>query len=115
MAAGSTLTATVTPSKQFANSGDELSVAKLNLLGQPTVSVSGTLANLTNVSATAGSNGQPLVWVSATGLWTPGQVGIAYVGNGSPNTSLFLRGDGNWADPTSSQAGNNLYLNQNLF
>jgi hypothetical protein len=109
------LDATLTPGKQFAATNDDITVPKLNLLGTPTVTVSGDLNQLDNVATTAPSNTQPLVWNSSTSKWGPGQVGVAYLGNGSPTGNLFLRADGNWSDPTSSNVAINLYLNSHLF
>jgi len=108
------LDATVTPSKQFAQTNDDITVAKLNLLGQPTVSVTGNLNQLTNVATTAPSNGQPLVYNSGTSKWGPGTMSVSYIGNGSPVTSFFLRGDGAWADPGTITVADKLYQNTNL-
>jgi hypothetical protein len=109
------LDATVTPSKQFAKTNDPVTVDKLNLLGTPTVSVSGDLAQLDDVSSSAPANGQPFVYNSGTGRWGPGLVAVAYLGGGSPNGSLFLRGDGTWADPGTTSTAERLYLNSHLY
>jgi len=115
MAANSTLDVTVIPSKQFSLTGDEVTNPKLNLLGTPTVQVSGNLAQLLNVSASAPSDGHPLVFSTGSGLWGPGFVNVAYLGSGSPSATNFLRGDGTWASPATTTVADKLYMNKHLY
>jgi hypothetical protein len=109
------LDVTVAPSKQFAATNDDITVAKLNLLGVPTVSVTGDLSQLDNVSTASPANGQPLVWDSANSYWEPGQVAVAYLGGGSPVTTFFLRGDGAWANPQTSSPADQVFQNTNFY
>ena len=109
------LDATVTPSKQFATTNDDITVPKLNLLGQPTVSVTGVLNQLTNVATTAPSNGHPLVYNTSTSKWGPGLVAVAYLGGGNPISNYFLRGDGSWADPATTSSAEKLFQNWNHY
>lgn len=45
--------------------------SKLNQLGNPTISVNGTLRDLDDTATTAASDGMVLTYSGSTGLWTP--------------------------------------------
>lgn len=105
----------VAPSKQFAATNDDVTVAKLNLLGVPAVSVSGDLSQLDDVASTAPANGQPLVYDTGNSQWAPGYVAVGYLAGGSPNTSYFLRGDGQWADPSTTSSAEKIFQNMNHY
>jgi len=70
-------TSTVIPGKQFAD-GETVTYAKLNLLGQPVVSLTGPISSLSDVDDATPNNGQPLVWDSTLGKWAPGTVDSAW-------------------------------------
>ena len=78
------LNATVTPSKVWAQSGDPITIAKLNLTANPVVAVDGNLNQLNNVSNASPGNAQPLVYNTSTQKWEPGIVAVAYLGAGNP-------------------------------
>lgn len=71
------LTSVVIPGKQF-STGETVTYPKLNLLGQPNITITGALSDLSNVATTTPANGQPLVWNNGTSKWTPGTVASAY-------------------------------------
>lgn len=71
-------TFTWTPGKQFAP-GEKVDNDKLNLLGQGTATITGTLADLANVDPAAAANGQPLVYDTGISKWKPGIVAAAYL------------------------------------
>lgn len=114
---------TVTPGTQLAP-GELLDNDKANLLGQPTISMSGSLADVLNVSTTAPADGDFLVWVAGTGKWTPGgtlMTGATPSANGKKglvpqplagDNTKFLRGDATWG---VLDAGQQLYNFFNLY
>lgn len=88
------LTVTLTPGKQFSAS-EALDIDKLNLLGQPTLSVTGSLTDLTGVSISAPTSGQVLTFDGTN--WTssdiPGLIGFI---TGDLKASLVSRAPSGW-------------------
>jgi len=64
---------TLTPNQLAADA--VLDIAGLNLLGTPTVAVTGPLAGADDVDPAAPENGQALVWNATSELWEPGSPG----------------------------------------
>jgi hypothetical protein len=84
------LTATVTPGHQFADT-DPLTPANVNLLGNPTVAVTGNLSAISDVASTTPANGQPLVYNTGTSKWGPGTPATSYSGSSVPQLAKDLR------------------------
>jgi hypothetical protein len=83
------LTVTVT-AFQLSTTEDWTS-AKFNQGFNPTISVSGALSDLSNVSTSAPANGQPLVYNTGTSKWEPGTVLGSYVGGSlTVSDNMFL-------------------------
>lgn len=62
----------VVPGHQYVP-GELVDYDKENLLGQPTITVTGTLDSLGNVDPTAGTvQGQPFIFNTGSGKWGPG-------------------------------------------
>src|ERR1051326_5018030 len=115
-----TLTVVVTPGYDFPP-GVPVGLDELRAAARPTVSVSGGLSSLNDVSGTAATvTGQALVWNAATGKWEPSgttkvrgidlglMVGATTTNDGvagavptplKANVTQFLRGDGQGAPP----------------
>lgn len=72
------LTVTLTPYTLAPNA--LVTPPEINLVGQPTLEVSGVLKDLDNVATTAPAHGQPLVYDSATSKWGPGEISSDYAG-----------------------------------
>jgi len=123
---------TITPGYDFPP-GVPIGLDELRAAASPTVSLTGGLADLDDVSATAATvTGQALVWNQTAGAWEPSgtikvrgiDLGLMTgastsndgVGGAVPtplkaNVADFLRGDGQWATPSiTGAAGNNLFL-----
>ena len=121
---------TVTPGKQFAP-GEKVTRAKLNQLGQPTISSE----QVSNIAPTV--SGQPAVWDATTNTWRPAdtssfQVGRQYlqvmlgataIADGASGAvpkplagqqGLFLRGDATWGAP-AGQTTADLFAAYNLY
>lgn len=125
------LTVTVTRGYTF-QQGQKITYPLLNLMGTPTIVVTGALADLSNITLTSVQNGQALVWDSGTSKWINGSVAAAYLGvmtgasSGADGTkgavpapsagdqAKYLAGDGTWQSlPTAPSAtASNLYLHQ---
>jgi len=107
--------------------------ATLNLLGQPTIAVTGNLADLSNVDTTApAATGQPLTWNAGSSKWEPcsGTVARGYLqtmqgctasaaglsgaapGSNAGDQLKFLRADGTWQVPNQSPSSD-LFAAQN--
>lgn len=107
----------------------------LNIMGTPTITVTGALANLSNITLTSVQNGQALIWDSGTSKWINGSVAAAYLGEMTGATSgdagakgavpapsagdqnKYLAGDATWktlptAPSAPSATASNLYLHQ---
>lgn len=80
------LTVTLTPGTTWTTS-DDVTAAKLNLTANPTLSVTGSSRDLSDVAATVGSEGQILVYRTATGKWTPETLPVA---NSDVPNRLFM-------------------------
>src|SRR6266511_308404 len=117
-----TFTITVLPGYDFPP-GVSIGLDELRAAAKPTITITGAgLEALDNVSATLATvTGQALVWNNATGKWEPSgtikvrgiDLGLMIgatasndgVGGAVPtplkaNVAQYLRGDGQWADPT---------------
>jgi hypothetical protein len=124
---------TVTVTRGYTFQQDQLlDYSLLNLLGTPTITVTGALADLSNITLTSVQTGQALVWDSGTSKWINGSVAAAYLGVMTGATSgddgakgavpapsagdqaKYLAGDGTWQTlPTAPSAtASNLYLHQ---
>jgi hypothetical protein len=125
-----TFTITVTPGYDFPP-GVSIGLDELRAAAKPTITVSGNLEDLDNMSGTPATvTGQALVWNNTTGKWEPsgtikvrntdlgGMVGAtpSVVGQAgavpAPPTSAvgqFLRGDGQWATPSVTSTGTDLF------
>lgn len=99
----------VTPGTVMAPAGQKLTPTVVNLAASPTVTVTGNLADLTNVDTTAPAGGQSLVYDSGLAKWKAGEaramVGATGAADGTAGTTpkplagengKFLRGDGTW-------------------
>lgn len=114
-------TITITPGYDFP-AGVAIGLDELRAAAKPTITISGGLSALSDVSATAATvTGQALVWNQGLGKWEPSgtikvrnldlglMVGATTAADGvagavptplKANTAQFLRGDGQWATPT---------------
>lgn len=69
-------TVVLVPGKTFVPN-ETVELADLNLLGLPTISVTGELRAISNISPTEPEDGQILVYVAATGLYTPQAIPVS--------------------------------------
>jgi hypothetical protein len=66
----------------FQLSPDEtITNAKLNMLGNPTILVTGATTDLSNWSTTPPTEGQMVIWRQATGKWTPENIPVSVSDN----------------------------------
>jgi len=68
---------TVTLTPYQLSDTEDIDNAKLNQLGNPTVSVTGGTTALTDWSPVAPTDGQTLFFSAATGKWTPAPLPVA--------------------------------------
>lgn len=132
-----TFTITVVPGYDFPP-GVAIGLDELRAAAKPTITISGNLEDLDNMSGTVATvTGQALVWNNTTGEWEPsGTIKVRAVDLGlmtgatttndgvrgavptplKANVAQFLRGDGQWATPTIAGAsGTDLFLYFNYY
>lgn len=128
---------TITPGYDFPP-GIPIGLDELRAAASPTVTLTGGLNDLDDVSPTAATvTGQALVWNNSTSKWEPSgtiqvrnrDLGLMQGASTSndgvsgavptplkANVTQFLRGDGLWATPTIvGTSGNDLFLYFNYY